>query len=259
MPQLTVQEHTQVTLHVSHFAGEGTVHSKKHDYPYVVATNELECAIVGAFDVTPHMSVRRAARLFSVSTSTVRKALKSHAFRPYKMQLVHAMNEDDYARRVQFCIDELSRIEANPLHLQFLLFSDEATFHINGHVNRHNCRYWSRNNPNLLLEQPVQSPKTTVWCGLWREGIVGPFFFDGTVPGENYLTMLQREFLPEFASLHMQKEVCIFMQDGAPPHFASEVRDWLTETSPGRWMGRGSPTMPWPARSPELTPCDFFL
>ncbi|XP_064469579.1 uncharacterized protein LOC135384303 [Ornithodoros turicata] len=148
------------------------------------------------------------------------------------MQLVHAINKDDYTRRVQFCIDELSRIEANPLHLQFLLFSDEATFHINGH--------------------PVQSPKTTVWCGLWLEGIVGPFFFDGTVTGQNYLTMLQREFLPELASLHMQKEVCIFMQDGAPPHLA-------TETFPGRWMGRGSPTMPWPARSPDLTPCDFFL
>ena len=24
-------------------------------------------------------------------------------------------------------------------------------------------------------------------------------------------------------------------------------------------MGRGSPTMPWPPRSPDITPCDFFL
>ena len=24
-------------------------------------------------------------------------------------------------------------------------------------------------------------------------------------------------------------------------------------------MGRGSPNMPWPHRSPDLTPCDFFL
>lgn len=24
-------------------------------------------------------------------------------------------------------------------------------------------------------------------------------------------------------------------------------------------MGRGSPNMAWPARSPDLTPCDFFL
>ncbi len=24
-------------------------------------------------------------------------------------------------------------------------------------------------------------------------------------------------------------------------------------------MGRGSPNMPWPPRSPDLTPCDFFV
>lgn len=53
------------------------------------------------------------------------------------------------------------------------------------------------------------------------------------------------------------------MQDGAPPHFAIIVRQWLNEVFPGRWMGRGSPNDPppfrWPAYSPDLTPCDFFL
>jgi hypothetical protein len=36
-----------------------------------------------------------------------------------------------------------------------------------------------------------------------------------------------------------------FQQDGAPPH-------------PGRWIGRAAP-LPWPPRSPDLTPLDFFL
>uniref|UniRef100_A0A914UJ68 Transposase n=1 Tax=Plectus sambesii TaxID=2011161 RepID=A0A914UJ68_9BILA len=49
------------------------------------------------------------------------------------------------------------------------------------------------------------------------------------------------------------------MQDGAPPHFAKDVRDWPNENFGGRWMGHGSPTMPWSSRSPDLTPCDFFL
>ncbi len=47
--------------------------------------------------------------------------------------------------------------------------------------------------------------------------------------------------------------------DGAPPHWALAVRHWLEETFPGRWMGRGSPHLPWPPNSPDLTPCDFFL
>jgi hypothetical protein len=48
------------------------------------------------------------------------------------------------------------------------------------------------------------------------------------------------------------------MQDGAPPHFALDVRDWLDRHFPGRWLGRRGPHER-PARSPDLTPCDFFL
>ena len=49
------------------------------------------------------------------------------------------------------------------------------------------------------------------------------------------------------------------MQDGTPPHWGLQVREWLNETLPLRWMGRGSPNMPWPPRSPDLTPCDYFM
>ena len=31
------------------------------------------------------------------------------------------------------------------------------------------------------------------------------------------------------------------------------------EVMPNRWMGRGSTSMPRPPRSPDLTPCYFFL
>jgi hypothetical protein len=46
--------------------------------------------------------------------------------------------------------------------------------------------------------------------------------------------------------------------DGAPPHFALSVRTWVNESYPNRWIGRGGPVA-WPARSPDLTPPDFFL
>ncbi|KAJ4438693.1 hypothetical protein ANN_14640 [Periplaneta americana] len=47
----------------------------------------------------------------------------------------------------------------------------------------------------------------------------------------------------------------VFQQDGAPLHFAHIVRNYLNETFPGRWIG--SPRF-WAARSPDLTPLDFF-
>ena len=36
------------------------------------------------------------------------------------------------------------------------------------------------------------------------------------------------------------------------------VREFLNETFPNRWIGRDGP-IPWPPRSPDITPLDFFL
>ena len=45
---------------------------------------------------------------------------------------------------------------------------------------------------------------------------------------------------------------------GAPPHFTRDVRGHLNRRFGQRWMGRGGP-IPWPPRSPDLTPIDYFL
>ena len=73
-----------------------------------------------------------------------------------------------------------------------------------------------------------------------------------------YLEMLKDTFYPEVVESDQTEEM-IFMQDGAPPHWGRNVREWLSENFPERWMGHGSPNMAWPARPPDLTPCDFFL
>ena len=46
-----------------------------------------------------------------------------------------------------------------------------------------------------------------------------------------------------------------FQQDGAPVHYANIVRNRLNENLNGRWIG----SIEWPARSPDVTPLDFFL
>jgi hypothetical protein len=49
-----------------------------------------------------------------------------------------------------------------------------------------------------------------------------------------------------------------FMHDGAQPHVALSVRDRLYQKFTGRRMG-GRGYHEWSSRSPDLTPCDFFL
>ena len=86
---------------------------------------------------------------------------------------------------------------------------------------------------------------------------MGPFFFTETINGQRYLTMLKEQVMPAIQLFPRIPEL-IFMQDKAPPHWAKSVRNFLNEVFPMRWMGRGSPNHPWPPRSPDLTPMDFF-
>ncbi|XP_077511001.1 uncharacterized protein LOC144121701 [Amblyomma americanum] len=205
------------------------------------------------------MRCTRAGLLFGVAPSTVSRALQIKGWRPYRVRVHQHLSPADKAQRVSFCRSEQQRLAADPGRLDFLMFSDEAVFHLDGQVNRQCTRFWSKNNPHFTHTRAVNSPRTVVWCAIWREGVVGPFFFEDSVTADSYLRLLKERFLPELVEYHMQQRLCIFQQDGAPAHYASKVRQWLNEEFPGRWMGRGSPNMSWPPRSPDLTPCDFFV
>ena len=47
-----------------------------------------------------------------------------------------------------------------------------------------------------------------------------------------------------------------FQQNGAPPHNARIITDYLNDTFPHRWIGKNG-AIRWPARSPDLTPLDL--
>ena len=61
-----------------------------------------------------------------------------------------------------------------------------------------------------------------------------------------------------YAWPQLQGKRLFFQQDGAAPHYAVIVREWIDEKFPGCWIGRCG-SFNWPAPSPDLTPCYFFL
>ena len=72
----------------------------------------------------------------------------------------------------------------------------------------------------------------------------------------DYKQLLQENYVaPQLEDFQLW---IIFQQDGASPHWDSHVRRFLDTTFPNRWTGRDGPT-PWPPRSPDITPLDFFL
>ena len=111
------------------------------------------------------------------------------------------------------------------------------------------------------MESIHDSPKVNVFCAASSFKVYGTFFFaEPTVTGINYLDMLRLWLMPQ---LQEHSEDFIFQQDGAPPHFNFDVLVHLNTKLPGRLIRRAShndsPLLPWPPRSPDLTPCDFCL
>jgi hypothetical protein len=78
------------------------------------------------------------------------------------------------------------------------IFSDEATFHLSGKVNRHNVRTWGLQNPQEAMEHEGESPKVNVFCALSQTMLYGPICFaENIVTGVTYLAMLQNWRLPQ--------------------------------------------------------------
>jgi hypothetical protein len=93
--------------------------------------------------------------------------------------------------------------------------------------------------------------------------VCGPFFFrEDTVMATSYMKMLQTWLFPRLQE--DESEDFVTQQDGAAPlHFRPDVRHWLNDILLHQWIGRSNNEdlmfCPWPARFPDLTPCDYFL
>ena len=107
------------------------------------------------------------------------------------------------------------------------------------------------------MTHELNVPGITVWAGICSDGLIGPFFFDGTVKAQSYLEILQQQFLPAAENLVNLSEFH-FQQDGALPRYGLIVKQWLNNKFSDRWLGCRSP-IEWQALSPDLTPLDFFL
>ncbi|TLM65355.1 DUF4817 domain-containing protein, partial [Acinetobacter baumannii] len=94
----------------------------------------------------PTQSTRKRARALNVSRTSLQRILKKDLhMHPYKIQLVQELKETDGIQRQNYANEMLNRFTS----FNNIMFSDEAHFHLNGHVSKQNCRYWSPINPKL--------------------------------------------------------------------------------------------------------------
>lgn len=208
------------------------------------------------FRSNPQSSTRQAARRFNVSQYYVWKLLNASGMYPYHFQRVHDIVLADYRPRVEFCNWLLLNIHQN------ILWTDEATFTRIGLFNIHNEHWWSArgHNPHVTRRDAFQVRfSVNVWAGIINDRVIGPYFIEGRLNGRRYLEILStvvQDFLEDVPVSYLAG--MYFQQDGAPAHYFSEVRAYLDREYGAHWIGRGGP-IPWPPRSPDLTPLDFYL
>ena len=94
--------------------------------------------------------------------------------KPYKLQVVQAITAADKQKRKQFCVDMQEKFEDE--FNERLVFSNEATFHTNGKVNRHNARIWGEENPHATIEHERDLPKVNVFYAISKNHVHGLFF-----------------------------------------------------------------------------------
>lgn len=170
------------------------------------------------------------------------------------------LEANDPPRRIEFCNYFVNRQQEDPNFYRKILWSDECTFSNNGLFNRNHHYYWSTENPRNIRENRFQRRfSVNVWCGILNGRLLGPYFIDGTLNSVRYNQFLRNQLQVYLEQLPLAEfNHVIFQQDGASVHNSLINTNFLNENFGQNWIGTNGPIQ-WPARSPDLTPLDFFL
>jgi hypothetical protein len=88
--------------------------------------------------------------------------------------------------------------------------------------------------------------------------LYGPYFFPSTVTGDTYRGVISECFIPDLLERVGSVAGVWFQQDGAPAHTARDTKEFLKSQFETRVISHEF-LHEWPPRSPDLTPCDFYL
>jgi len=162
-----------------------------------------------------------------LSYSTVQK--KEEKLHAYHYTRVQDLREEDYPRRKRFCENFLRRVDEEfSFHV---IFSDELLFTREGIFNHRNIHMWSEENLRVTRLTNFQTRwKLNIWAGIMGTNILSLVILPDILNGASYVEFLSTnipDFLEEVPLADRNK--IIFQQNGAGPHNARVVTDYLNE------------------------------
>ena len=127
-------------MHQERFTETGTVEDRKRSERPSVITEETVEKVHDVCEAERRESVRRVAAACAIPKSTVHRIMREHLLlKPYKGHFVQQLCED-FQDWVDMC-ETLEPMLLNEHNEENFFFFDEAAFHLNGLINKHNVRY----------------------------------------------------------------------------------------------------------------------
>lgn len=180
---------------------------------------------------------------------------------PYKYRTVQHLHEGDFARRLRFARWIIRRLRQNPDFARRICFTDESTFTQKGYPNRQNQRCWAPKGRNPHRTYPIENQrrwKVLVWAGIVGDRIIGPLIINKNLTGQRYARLIRNKLPQLLDGNPIPIEEMWWQQDGAPAHGTQQVTRNLRAIFNNRIISNRG-LIRWPARSPDLTPLDFWL
>ena len=227
--------------------------------PRSVFNDDNKTLVAAAVVRDRSMSQVKMSLDLNLSRSSLRRIFRHFDLKCYRPAKVQKLYQGDNDRRLKFSHHIFSGSEENEDILDQIFYTDEAMIKLNGIINTKNAVYWATEKPHNYVEKDHFSRGVNVWLGIYADGFIGPFFYEGNLNGTKYLNMLNHQIYPALQEdFNFDCDNYYFQQDGAPAHTCRMVREWLDEKFEDRWIGKYGP-IEWPPRSPDMNVMDFFV
>jgi DDE superfamily endonuclease/Helix-turn-helix domain (DUF4817) len=216
-----------------------------------------EIHVLASIEGDPTTSTRKLERETHVNRKKCLRILKNHNYKPYKYRVAQHLQPEDLEKRLRFAQWYVNHNEA---FNKKIIWTDEARITNDGIFNRKNNIYWANENPHISVERKRQGRYgINVWCAIMHNRIIGPVFFHQNLTSDVYVNILRDNLEPFLDNMPLNERYEIyFQQDGAPSHNSYAAREYLNNLF-GNHVITSHSEIPWPPRSPDMTPLDFSI
>ena len=213
--------------------------------------------IKGIIKRNPRRSLRSIAKIVSLSTRTLRRAVHEDlGMKSFTIQVKQLLTEEMKEKRLTIGKRLLSSLK-HETKGKMKVFSDEKMFTVDWKPNRRNDRYICSDISEVPVAMRTKHPVGVMVLGaVTSAGHVMPPHFFG--PGEKvdadaYLNALEHTVKPWIDTVTGGSDY-VFQQDSAPAHTAKRTQEWCQENFSMVWTKDM-----WPPNSPDLNPMDYYV